>query len=148
MSATSSATSPAQPGTSLSAPTATIDDNQGVYTVQVLLQMKQDHERVVSVGGRAEAGRVSITNSEFIMDVSDADRVVGMEVNQPATLSGVLSTVKAKNVREAIGFSTNQGLTGMITTCPSCGHLVPAAFTGPPPPTVKCPRCGREVPTR
>ncbi len=125
-----------------------IDDSERTYTVDVLHQMKREHERALAFHGDNEAARLSIVNSEFITEVSGADRAIGLEVNRPASLSGVKSTLKAEDVKEAIGFSTNQGLTGRLVSCPACGQLVPSAYTGPPPRSVKCPYCGRDVPMK
>ncbi|HUT14022.1 MAG TPA: hypothetical protein VMY42_26275 [Thermoguttaceae bacterium] len=125
-----------------------IDDGKRIYTVDMLQRMKREHEGAVTFHGNNQAERLSIVNSEFSTEVSGADRAVGMEVNRLASLSGVKSTLKAENVKEAIGFSTNQGLTGRLSSCPYCGQLVPAAYTGPPPQSVKCLHCGRDVPMK
>ena len=125
-----------------------IDDTEGTYTVGMLQRMKREHEGTVAFHGNNQAERLSIVNSEFNTEVSNADRAVGLEVNRPASLSGVKSMLKAENVKEAIGFSTNQGLTGVLSSCPYCGQFVPAAYTGPPPQSVKCPHCGRDVPMK
>jgi hypothetical protein len=126
-----------------------VDDNPAVYTVGVLRQMKREHEAAVSAGNVGAMERLDIANSEFVTEVADADRAVGMEVNKPASLSNVKSTLKATNVKEAIGFSTNQGLTGSIGACPHCGGLVSTAYTGPAPTGgVRCPHCGQNVPLK
>jgi len=125
-----------------------IDDSERTYTVDVLQQMKRDHEGAVTFHDNDPAERLSIVNSEFNTEVSGADRAVGLEVNRSASLSGVRSTLKAANVKEAIGFSTNQSLSGRISWCPYCRQPVPAAYTGPPPESVKCPHCGRDVPMK
>ena len=90
--------------------------------------------------------RLEIRDSEFVTKVSEADRAVGMEVNRPATISNVRSTLKVDNVREAVGFSTNQGLSGIVTYCPKCQSPVPVAYVGPRPRTAKCRLCGGEIP--
>ena len=123
-----------------------VDDTEDVHTADVLRQMKSEHEEATVSNADTLKGRLKLEDSEFVTEVSDADRAVGMEVNRPASFSGVKSTLKATNVREAIGFSTNQGLTGMLSWCPACGKPVPSAYTGTPPSTVRCPHCGREIP--
>lgn len=122
-----------------------VDDNPPAYPVAVLLEMKRAHE--VAVAAPSGAGdRIDIANSEFVTEVSDADRAVGMEVNKPASFSNVKATLKAANVRQAIGFSTNQPLTAMVASCPHCNRVVPASSTGPRPPSVRCPICGGAIP--
>jgi len=120
-----------------------VDDNPVVYSVATLQQMKREHEDAVSAGSREQ---LDFRDSEFITEVSDADRAVGMEVNKPASFSNVTSTLKATNVKEAIGFSTNQGLVGMISSCPQCHKPVPSAHTGATTSDcVLCPYCGARV---
>jgi hypothetical protein len=123
-----------------------VDDDEHMYTVEVLHQMKSVHEAAVASASKSAAERIDVADSEFITEVAVADRAVGMEVNRPASLTNVRSTLKATNVKEAIGFSTNQQLTVGITSCPHCGGFVPSVHTGPPPPSVRCPHCGRDVP--
>lgn len=67
-----------------------------------------------------------------------------MEVNRPAQLSNVKSELIADNVRRAVGFSTNQGLTSIIKTCSNCNRPFPLVFTGLPSSRVKCPHCGKD----
>ena len=119
-----------------------VDDTEDVYTTTVLRAMKTEHERVSSSGKET---LLKFEASEFITKVSDADRAIGMEVNRPASFTNVRSTLEARNVKEAIGFSTNQGLTASLCWCSHCGKPVPSAFTGPPPNTIYCPHCGGEV---
>lgn len=122
-----------------------VDDNPDAYTVATLQGMKGDHEATVS----ASSATTVVANSEFITEVSDADRAVGMEVTKAASFTNVRSTLKASNVKEAIGFSTNQPLTASISSCPYCGGFVPSAYTGPPPRSgVRCPHCGKNVPMK
>ena len=121
-----------------------VDDNGSAYSVVVLQEMKRAHE--VAVAARAESDdRIDFADSEFVTEVSSADRAVGMEVNRPASFSNVKATLKATDVKEAIGFRTSQSLTGMIVFCPYCNKPVPAGFTGPSPQSVRCPICGRSI---
>lgn len=120
-----------------------VDDNEDIYTVEMLQKMKASHEE--EIVGATEEGRmerVVIQDAQFKTVVERARRVVGMEVNQPAQLSNVRSELWVRNAEEAIGFSTNQGLTGITLVC-SCNHVITEAFVGPPPSSVVCPRCGR-----
>jgi hypothetical protein len=119
-----------------------IDDTEGVHTSEVLRRMKSEHEQLASFD---KDRPLKFEASEFVTEVSNADRVVGMEVNRPASFTGVRSTLKATNVREAIGFSTNQGLTASISWCSHCAKPVPSAHTGSPPFTIRCPHCGHEI---
>jgi len=126
-----------------------VDDIQTTHTVSALEEMKREHEAAVRAGRGGPTERLVFTHSEFNTEVSDADRAVGMEVNKPASFTNVKSTLKATNVKEAIGFTTNQPLTGEISSCPHCGGLVPFAYTGSAPSgDVRCPHCGRNVPVK
>jgi hypothetical protein len=119
-----------------------VDDNPAAYTIATLKEMKSEHETAVRASSGEATDRLEFEDSEFIIEVSDADRAVGMEVTRPASFTNVRSTLKATNVKEAVGFSTNQGLTGRISSCPNCGGVVPSAHTGPPPSGgVRCPHC-------
>lgn len=123
-----------------------IDGNERVFTVPALSTMKREHETHIASGTGDSTERIEINDVEFTTEVSDADRAVGMEVNRPASLTNVRSTLKATNVKEAIGFSTNQGLTGTIGSCAHCGGIVTSAYTGPAPSEgPKCPNCGHDI---
>jgi hypothetical protein len=120
-----------------------IDDNEDVYTVEVLQNMKASHEEAIAKA--TEEGtieRVVIRDSQFRTVVGEARKAVGMEVTQPAELSNVRSELWVGNAEEAIGFSTNQTLTGITVVC-SCSYVITSASLGPPPLSVVCPRCGR-----
>ena len=120
-----------------------IDDNAPVYTVEILQAMKNRHEEAIRQARQNKTIQpLVIKDSEFLTIVKKAQRAVGMEVNRPAQLSNVKSELRVGNVQEAIGFSTNQGLTGCILSCSSCNQLFPAAFVGSPPEYVQCPHCG------
>jgi hypothetical protein len=120
-----------------------IDDNEDVYTAEVLQKMKASHEDAIArATEEGSIERVVIRDSQFRTVVEEAGRAVGMEVTQPAELSNVTSELWVGNAEEAIGFSTNQTLTGITVVC-SCSHVITRAFLGAPPATVACPRCGR-----
>lgn len=125
-----------------------VDDNENVYQIEALHQMKSEHEAVVASYQENSAARIDVSDSEFITEVADADRAVGIEVNRPASFANVRSVLTAARVKEAIGFSTNQGLTARLSSCPHCGGIVPSANVGPAPRGVMCPNRGREVPLR
>ncbi len=125
-----------------------VDDKRQVYTVGVLRQMKTEHEAAIGAVDKSTDERVHVRNAEFVTEVSNADRAVGIEANRPASFSNVRSTLKASNVKEAVGFSTNQGLTASLRLCSNCGRPVPSVHTGPSPSTVKCQSCGHEVSIR
>jgi len=123
-----------------------IDDKEtrDIYTIEILIEMKRIHEQAIKTHeNMVSSARLEIKDSEFSTEVNGADRAVGMEVNVPATLSNIKSELKAANVREAVGFSTNQGLTSMIYFCSACRNPFPAAFTGPLPASIQCPHCGQ-----
>lgn len=120
-----------------------IDDNAAIYTVEILHAMKDRHEETIHQAIRNNTLQpLVIKDSEFITIVEKAQRAVGMEVNRPAQLSNVKSELRVGDVQEAIGFSTNQGLTASILSCSSCNQSFPASFVGTPPENVKCPHCG------
>ncbi len=120
-----------------------IDDNPDMYTIEELHAMKDRHEKVIQqLLDDKTLQPLIIKDSEFLTIVEKAQRAVGMEVNRPAQLSNVKSELRVGNVQEAIGFSTNQGLTASILSCSSCNQIFPAAFVGAPPEYVKCPHCG------
>jgi hypothetical protein len=122
-----------------------IDDNVTVYTVEILHVMKDRHEKIIREAIQNKTLRpLVIKDSEFLTIVEKAKRAVGMEVNRQAQLSNVRSELRVGDVQEAIGFSTNQGLTGSILSCSSCKQFFPAAFVGTPPEYVECPHCGHK----
>jgi len=55
------------------------------------------------------------------------------------------SVLIVENAKKAVGFSTNQGFTGIITFCSICYKQVPFAFTGKPPAYANCPYCDAEI---
>jgi aspartyl-tRNA(Asn)/glutamyl-tRNA(Gln) amidotransferase subunit B len=79
-------------------------------------------------------------------NVKNADRAIGMEVNQPAELSGVSIEHTAENVKESIGFSTNQGMYSIITNCKNCNAQIVRVGTGPQPTQTICEKCGKQTP--
>lgn len=87
-----------------------------------------------------------IKDSEFTTDVKDAKEAIGMEVNRPAVLNNVRSKLTVTgNVERAVGFSTNQSMTGIMAFCRNCGQPVPAACTGRHLSVkVRCRNCGTE----
>ena len=124
-----------------------VDSAPETSTVDTLRRMKSEHEAAVAAASDLPTDRVEIANSEFVTDVSNADRVVGMEVSRPAALTNVKSTVRVRGTaKEAIGFKTTQGLTARIDACPRCGGIVPSAHTGTPARSTRCPHCGEQVP--
>lgn len=121
-----------------------IDDNEKIYTTEILLRMKNIHEEAIQQAKQNNLlPPLVIKDSEFLTIIEKAQKAVGMEINQPAQLSNVKSELRVKNAQEAIGFSTNQGLTSIIMSCSSCKSIFPAAFVGTPPEYVNCPRCGQ-----
>jgi len=121
-----------------------IDDNEEKYTIAVLQSMKRSHEEsVVKRTEQKEIQPIVIKDSVFRTEVKHADEAIGMEVNRPAILSNVRSELKAGDVKRAVGFSTNQPLNVTMMTCSNCRRLLPFVCTGPHPPTVTCPHCGK-----
>lgn len=124
-----------------------IDDNESIYTIEKLRNMKKRHEnKIKQQGPNLEGDRLLIENSSFNTSVQDADIAVGMEVNRPTEIRNVHSTLKASNVREAKGFVTNHPLTSSLIFC-DCGKPFSRVFTGQPPSYIKCPHCGKKFET-
>jgi len=121
-----------------------IDDNPDVYTIQVLHAMKDRHEETIQLALQNNTLQpLIIKDSEFLTIVEKAQRAIGMEINRPAQLSNVKSELRVGNVQEAIGFSTNQGLTAITIVC-SCNQPFSVAFVGTPPESAICPHCGQK----
>ena len=121
-----------------------VDSNEEKYTIDILRSMKETHEKSVAERTkRKEIQPIVIKDSIFRTEVKHADEAIGMEVNKPAILSNVRSELRAEDVKRAVGFSTNQGLTSILMFCSSCSKQFPFACTGPPPPSVVCPHCGK-----
>lgn len=107
--------------------------------------MKSDHEKAIATATKkGEIAPLLIQDAKFLTIVEEAQRAIGTEVNRPAQLSNVESVLIVGKAQEAVGFSTNQSFTGMVTSCDYCNKLFPVAFTGNPPRSVKCPHCRRE----
>lgn len=122
-----------------------IDDNEDIYGIELLKEMKKNHEESMTIRIKnKEIDRIIIKDSYFKMDVKDAEEAIGMEVNKPALISNVRSELRVNNVRKATGFSTNQQLTSIIMTCSYCHRTFPFVTTGPQPLTVLCPFCKGE----
>lgn len=122
-----------------------IDDNEDIYTSEILRTMKKEHEKSIAERiKRKEIKPIVIKDSVFRTVAKNADEAIGMEVNKPAQLSNVKSELIADNVRKVTGFSTNQGLTSIITTCSNCNRPFPLVYTGPPSSKAMCPHCGEE----
>jgi hypothetical protein len=121
-----------------------IDSNPDVYTIEVLHSMKDKHERTIQLALQNHTLQpLIIKDSEFLTIVEKAQRAIGMEINRPAQLSNVKSELRVANAQEAIGFSTNQGLTAITIIC-SCNQPFSVAFVGTPPKFAICPHCGRK----
>jgi hypothetical protein len=119
-----------------------IDDNPGIYPIEVLHTMKDRHEKTIQEALQNNTLQpLIIKDSEFLTIVKKAQRAIGMEVNRPAQLSNVKSVLRVGEVKEAIGFSTNQGLTAITIIC-SCNRPFSTAFVGTSPEFAICPYCG------
>jgi hypothetical protein len=122
-----------------------IDDNPIVYSIEILHNMKDRHEKAIREALQNRTLQpLIIKDSDFLTVVEKAQRAVGMEINHPAQLYNVRSELRVGNVQEAIGFSTNKGLTGCILSCSSCMQVFPAAFVGTTPEYIACPHCGHK----
>jgi hypothetical protein len=122
-----------------------IDDNENVYTIEILHYMKDSHEQSIRQAKQSTILQtLMIEDAEFLTIVGKAQRAVGMEINQPAQLRNVKSELRAGDVQEAIGFSTNQGLVASLISCSFCNRHFPAAFVGTPPEYIVCPHCERK----
>jgi DNA-directed RNA polymerase subunit RPC12/RpoP len=120
-----------------------IDDNEGEYPAELLLEMKRSHEK--SIAERMKTKEIQpliIKDSIFRTVVERADEATGMEVNRPAQFQNVTSELIARDVKSVTGFKTNQTLNAIIMTCSKCGNPFPFASTGTPPRVINCPHCG------
>lgn len=103
-----------------------IDDHPDVYTIEVLHTMKNRHEETIQQALQNNTLKpLIIKDSEFLTIVEKAQRAIGMEINRPAQLSNVKSELRVGDVQEAIGFSTNQGMTAITIVC-SCHVIGPS----------------------
>jgi hypothetical protein len=101
--------------------------------------------RTESITKENDGEAVIIKNTKIHVEAKDAEKAIGMEVNRPAQLSDVDVSLKVENVKNAAGFSTNQGLTGMMIFCSKCNQPIPIAYTGNAcPQSVKCRNCGAD----
>ena len=122
-----------------------IDDREDIYSIDVLQEMKRLHEQTVSERiNRNEIQPIIIKDSHFETEVKNADEAIGMEVTKPVQFFNVKSTLRANNVRKAVGFKTNQTFNSIVMTCQSCHRNFPFACTGQIPAIIKCPICGAE----
>lgn len=99
----------------------------------------------------SEEKLMEIRNAKFDANIEDADKGSVMEVDRPAILSDVKASLKAKNVKDAAAFRTNQGMVSIMTICPTYNKSVPFVMTGQisqAPDTFKCPLCGQEHPLK
>jgi DNA-directed RNA polymerase subunit RPC12/RpoP len=120
-----------------------IDDNESVYTIELLSKMKQLHEESIAERIKnQELEPLVIKDSVFRTVVERADEAIGMEVNRPAQFQNVKSELIARDVKSATGFKTNQNLNAIVMTCSNCGKIFPFACTDTPPRTINCPYCG------
>jgi hypothetical protein len=121
-----------------------IDDNSEIYTIEILHTMKERHEDTIHQALQNKTLEpFIIKDSEFLTVVEKAQRAIGMEINRPAQLSNVKSELRVGDVQEAIGFTTNLGLTAITIVC-SCNFPFSKTFVGTPPEFVNCPHCGRK----
>ncbi|MFH1367161.1 MAG: hypothetical protein ABIH38_04215 [Patescibacteria group bacterium] len=119
-----------------------VDDNEKIYTVDVLKKMKILHEKEVE----KNKNRVLIKDSEFKTEVKNAKKAIGIDISGESELQNVKAELKAENVDEAIGFRSNSTLFSGVIGCDKCGHNFPKVFTGRLPNSVECPNCGNVIP--
>ncbi len=120
-----------------------IDQDRNTYSVETLKAMKEFHESYIESLNAKPTQLIEIKDSHFVMNAKNADIVVGMEVNRPARLTNVKSELNVENVTNAVGFTTNQGLSSIAMIC-SCGQSSPHVYTGQAPSILTCPYCGKE----
>ncbi len=108
------------------------------FPVSLLSAMKRDHE--AEVAHRQQ--HTVIKDSEFVTEAKNVDKVIGMDIAAPTTLSNVKARVTAENVSEATGVRSNQPLTVRRSTCANCGGPISLVHFGPTPNSSPCPHCG------
>ncbi len=122
-----------------------IDDNEEIYRIKVLQNMKKEHEN--SIADRIKSEKIKpliIKDSVFNTVAKNVEEVIGMEINMPAEFQRVKVETKAENAKSVIGFKTNQPLTVISTTCDFCNFPLKVVALGPPPIRKICPKCGKE----
>jgi len=102
--------------------------------------MKRDEEK--------DKERLLIEDLKIKQDIDNAKRVKGLEMeNQDAELRRTSIDMNVKNAEEVTGASFKQtdkpALSSYMIMC-DCGERIGRVFTGTPPSTIKCPKCGRE----
>lgn len=123
-----------------------VDDNEDIYTVSVLEEMKKTHEEQIEAHIKnGKDDRLIIENSVFDIHIEDSDEAIGMEVDRPAELSNVQLKYSSKNVKKSIGFSTNQGMSILKLQCPNCKNPSSYVCTGSKPPKITCKHCNHEI---
>ena len=105
-----------------------------------LKNMKRDEEK--------DKERLLIEDLKIKQDIDNAKRVKGLEMeNQDAELRRTSIDMNVKNAEEVTGASFKQtdkpALSSYMIMC-DCGERIGRVFTGTPPSTIKCPKCGRE----
>lgn len=125
-----------------------IDDNENVYTTDVLYKMKNTHEKEIEAHMKNDKDdRLVIKDSEFDIHLEDSDEGIGMEVDRPAELSNIKLNYSSKNVKKSTGFSTHQGMCILNLQCSNCKKQSPYVCTGPKPQKILCKHCRREIDT-
>jgi hypothetical protein len=94
-----------------------------------------------------ESDKTVIKDTKVNLNVKNGDKATGMEVNKPAKLENIQIDVSSQNVRETIGFKSEQKNVGMFTMTVLCECGKPFSYTcvGYKPPSVTCPNCGKDV---
>lgn len=98
----------------------------------------------LTVSRESEAEKaILIRDTKVQVEAKDAEKATGMEVNRPAQLSNVSVSLSTSNVRNATGFSTNQGLNTIMMSCSNCKQPIPIVYVGNArPQNVTCCNCG------
>jgi predicted restriction endonuclease len=122
-----------------------IDDNEDIYSSEVLKEMKKEHEDYIAERFKnKEIEPMVIKNSEFEAEAKDVEEVTVMEIKRPTQLSNVKAKLKAENVKKATVLKTNQTLNISMNECKYCNNPLPSVTLGFRPSSVICKKCGRE----
>ena len=72
-----------------------VDDNPGKYPVELLRDMKVEHEKFIKERiDKGEIERLVIKDAEFSLDAKDTEEATVMEVDRPAQLLGVKAMMR------------------------------------------------------
>jgi hypothetical protein len=121
-----------------------IDDNSDVFTIDILKQMKSEHEQIISKRlADQEITPFILKDTTVSLSVEKAEEAIGLDLQSPTLLSNVNVTLHANDVKRAVGTRISGGFTAQMCCCPNCGKQFGRSYSGQNDLWVKeCPFCG------